>query len=227
MKNLKALALVAVMIFSAFGASAQCKIGVRVGMNVNNFDYQGDLAKNFDVSNRAGLTAGLTSEFMIPILGLGFDVSALYTRMNSEINGINWEAPGMADLDKLIDGDMSQDFIEVPVNLKYKLGIPVIGNLAKPMIFTGPTFAFKISGDDNVVETKKVQAGWNIGGGVELFNCVQVSASYCLGLNDAINQSNALKNFLDQLPGDITDQKYGDGIKAKNNYWTITAAILF
>ena len=56
----------------------------------------------------------------------------------------------------LIERDENGE-IEIPVNLKYKFGLPVVGSLVSPYIVTGPSFAFKVSGEDfsNFIHEKK------------------------------------------------------------------------
>ena len=68
----------------AFGASAQFRVGVRAGMNINKLHLQ-DVGKNVESDNRCGFTAGAMAEFTIPVVGISFDVSLMYTRMNSKM----------------------------------------------------------------------------------------------------------------------------------------------
>ena len=140
------------------------------------------------------------TEFTVPILGLGFDASLMYARMNSEITSNDGKSG-------------SKNFFEIPINLKYKIGIPVIGNIITPFIYTGPSFAFRLGKDDNPIKQKNFQWAWNVGLGVELIRHLQVSAGYGFGINSVIE-----KTGISQID---------KSIKAKNNYWTITAAYLF
>lgn len=82
------------------------------------------------------------------------------------------------------------------------------------MIFTGPCFSFKL---DKSLMDKTFQCAWNIGVGVELFKHLQIAGSYGFGINDiakGVFKSQDINVNLVQL-------------KAKNNYWTVTAAWLF
>ena len=54
---------------------------------------------------------------------------------------------------------------------------------------------------------------WNFGAGVQLFNHLQVGASYGIGLNKTVEFTGVASNT--------------KPIEGKNNYWTITAAWLF
>ncbi|MDE7109718.1 MAG: hypothetical protein K2O49_07125, partial [Muribaculaceae bacterium] len=84
-----------------------------------------------------------------------------------------------------------------------------------PYIYTGPAFAFKLgksTWDD--IKSKTCQTAWNIGIGVELINHLQIQGSYGFGMNNIVK-------FVD------TDAINPVEVKAKNNYWTVTAAWLF
>lgn len=202
MKLLKRIALVLIMMAAVIPASAQFKIGPRVGINVNKLHFD---ETTFATDNRAGFTAGLQMEFMIPVINLGFDLSAMYVRRSAEFGA------SIADNDM----DYHSDYIEIPLNLKYKIGLPIVGKVVTPYIFTGPSFAFLTSKKEieNFVKNKKCDVAWNFGVGVQLIDHLQVSASYGLGLNKVMEFAN--QNIQEA------------GINGKNRYWTITAAWLF
>lgn len=177
-------------------AMAQFSIGPRVGVALNTLELN---EHGFGSDNRAGFTAGLQAEVMIPMVNFGFDASVMYVRRTSEISGNN----GLK---------VDRDYIEIPVNLKYKFGLPVVGSLVSPYIFTGPSFAFKVSGEDfsNFIHEKKCNMSWNFGFGLQLIKHLQVGASYGIGLSKVADF--AVQNV---------------EIEAKHNGWTITAAWLF
>ena len=202
MKLLKRIVLVLIMMAAVIPASAQFKFGPRVGINVNKLHFD---ETTFATDNRAGFTAGLQMEFTIPVINLGFDLSAMYVRRSAEF------ATKVADTDK----DYHSDYIEIPLNLKYKIGLPIVGKVITPYIFTGPSFAFLTSKKEikDFVKNKKCDVAWNFGVGVQLIDHLQVSASYGLGLNKAMEFAD--KDFQEAV------------INGKNRYWTITAAWLF
>jgi hypothetical protein len=108
-----------------------------------------------------------------------------------------------------------RDYIDVPVNVKWKIGIPAIGSLLTPYIFTGPDFAFLTSKKaiNEAWESKSVDVSWNIGAGVQLFSHLQIGASYGIGITKAAEKI-GIGNTSNEISG-------------KNNYWTVTAAWLF
>jgi len=200
-----ALALLLTIIVGCTSANAQFRWGVKAGVNLNNLKLQ-DFPSNFTDDNGCGFTGGVMTEFQVPIVGLCLDASLMYTRMSAS-SDIYTSAEGFGQAVK--STSPNKDFLEVPINLKYKFPIPMV----QPYLFTGPSFAFKLGGDDDVFKTKTFQCAWNIGVGVELLSHVQISGSYGFGVN----------NIMESMAGVQTS----DNIKLKNNYWTITAAYLF
>ena len=145
MKNLKRIILALMALTVCFAADAGIRFGVKAGLNVNNLHFNQSL---FDAKNRAGFTGGVMTEIMIPVVGIGFDASLMYTRMNSR-DYIN------TSHDNVEEVQFGKDFIEIPVNVKYKLSLPAIESLIKPYVYTGPTFAFKLN--KNTIEYMKAK----------------------------------------------------------------------
>lgn len=206
-QRLLLLALVALMGCGA--ANAQFRFGVKAGMNIDKMHLTGNAVakKTFSLDNQCGFTGGVMAEAMIPGVGIGFDVSAMYTYLNVE-NESKATNPGK----------FSTNFLEIPVNVKYKLTIPLVESIIKPYVFTGPSFSFAL--DKNTIENfreKRCQTAWNLGLGIELVRRVQIGASYAWNMNGAgtyiLDESG-----VNTIPVEV---------KAKNNYWTITAAYLF
>lgn len=198
------LALVA--IFCASNAQADFRWGIKAGLNVNKINYK-NLRENISPDNRTGWEAGMMAEFTVPIVNIGMDASILYSRMN-----LDKETTDINGTDVLLYNH--KDFIDIPVNLKWKIGLPVVGSIIKPMLLTGPDFMFAVGKNtlDDIVKTHKCEIGWNFGVGLELFKHLQLQGSYCLGINN------------------IADGAFGlnaENYKAKKNYWTLTAAYLF
>lgn len=210
-----------IAIFSLGAAQAQIRFGIKGGLNLNSLHFN-DAATTFSDDNKCGYTVGVMTEFQVPIIGLCFDLSAMYTRMNSEVlskaalpGNIDSSLANMSTTSYITNNsnheNIGKNFLEIPVNIKYKFGIPVISNILTPYLFTGPSFAFKL--DKNKIdemETRTSQVAWNIGLGVQLIRHLQISGSYGFGMN------NVAKHWMNT-----------ESIKAKNNYWTVTAAWLF
>lgn len=199
-KNLFAFLVAAVAIFaSALPAEAQFKFGLKAGVAVNGIHFDEDMFKS---DNCAGFTGGAMIEFTVPALGLGLDASVMYVRRNSE-----WLENNQITTD-------NRSYIDIPVNLKWKINIPLINAIARPYLTTGPSFSFLTSKKavEDAYKNSSFDTAWNFGLGVELFKKVQVGANYGIGLTKALKAI------------DVT----GTGaVEGRNKYWTITAAYLF
>lgn len=217
MKNLKiTLVMALVAIFGCSQANAFFRFGVKAGLNVDKLHFsEKNFGTNFDGDNRCGWTAGVMTEFTVPIVGIGMDLSLMYTRMNSETQFTG--ADGIFYSEKT-----GKNFLEIPLNVKYKFNIPVVSGIVTPMIYTGPTLALKLGGSqNNFLATKTAQWGWNVGLGLELIKHLQVSAGYTFGINNIVKVAEKTPLIPDWVPG------VEDNVKLKNNYWTVTAAWLF
>ena len=187
--------------------SAQVRFGIRGEVGINQPSFTRDL---YSVENMNDFMVGPTLEFMLPVVDFGIEGSVLYS--NEKMNVKTVSEQGI----KTIVEDISSHSIDVPVNLKYKIGLisPV-----KVFLAAGPYANFRLAGDDfeyeafmDKVEAKKFQAGINLGAGLELINRVAVGFNYRMKLTDdyAVNEP-ALE--------DIFNQK--DGI------WSVTATLFF
>lgn len=209
MKTLKRIGIVLALAL-AFVGTANAKIinfGIKAGMNVNKISFNKNAFKDItNPDNSTGWEAGVMAELNVPIVGLCFDASLMYARMN------NSTSIKVENTD-LVGKEFGKNFLQIPINLKYKFQLPVVSNFLSPYIFTGPEFAFKL--DKNTlkdIQSQTCQVAWNIGLGLQFVNHLQIGASYGFGLNNALS-----KTFIDN-PVEL---------KAKNNYWTVTAAYLF
>ena len=199
MKTIKHILLAVVAILAFAGtANAQFKFGPRVGINVNSLHFNESVLKS---DNRTGFNAGLEAEFTVPVIGIGLDASLMYVRRTQEMG-------------EPINATKHCDYFEIPVNLEWKMNIPVIAKLVKPYIFTGPSFAFLTSkrAITNAYKNKSVDTSWNVGLGVEFISHLQISAYYGFGLNNSIVP----------VPGVASTP-----IDGKTHCWTVTAAWLF
>lgn len=190
MRKLTTLITVMLLAFCfSFQADAQFRFGLKAGINVSKLSFN---ESTLDSDNRTGFTGGLMTEFTVPLIGIGADLSALYVHRNE-----------------------NRDYIEIPLNLKYKLTLPVVSHIVKPFITTGPSVAFLTSKKaiDEAWTNNSVDWAWNFGLGVELIRKVQIAASYGLGLTNTLHSIGKIENK--------------STIEGKNRYWTITAAYLF
>lgn len=202
---MKHIRIVIAMLAIVLGASAAqagglFKFGPKVGLTVNTLHFNQDL---FDGSNKTGWTAGVMTEFKVPVIGIGADLSLMYVRRNSQFMVQNEI------------GKDNRDYIEIPLNLRYNFSLPVISNVAVPYIGVGPSVSV-LTSRKNVYEdlrNKSVDWALNFGIGVQLINHIDVNARYGLGLTKAMKG--------------IDPDNNGAGIEGKNRYWTVSVAYLF
>lgn len=160
---------------------AQLRYGIKLGA-----EFSHPSAKNsFDatIDGGSGFTGGLQLEYQVPICGLAFGVSALYEHrvMNVEtkqfIDGILYTS-SHNDLITVVD-KCGGSFLVIPVDIKYKMNVGILHNLVTPYVLTGPDFAFRL----NKAVGSSTHLGWNVGGGIDIVNFIQISGGYRFGMN--------------------------------------------
>ena len=181
MKNIFSAVIIAVgCMFMAMPAQAQLiKWGVKGGVNLTKIDWDGGIDKNKE--NSTGFFIGPMAEITIPIVGLGVDGALLFSQRGK--------------------GDVKQTGAEVPINLKYTIGL---GSLLGVYFAAGPDFFFDFKKKDGV--DRKTQVGLNLGVGVKLIKHLQVGVNYQFPMGDSFKLNN---------------------VDAKNKTWQISAAYLF
>ena len=177
MKKNTALLLLLILLLSSLSASAQLRYGFRLGGAFANASLSN--APDLSIKNGSGFSGGLLLEYQMENCGFAPDIAVLYTRYSSRLEN---EVSGPAKI--------GRDFIEVPLHLKYKFYLSSTNNLVAPMVFTGPSFLFRLGkGNPEQVSTKTVQPGWDVGIGLDIINFIQLSAGYRFGLGNAVSRS--------------------------------------
>mgnify|MGYP000189033631 FL=1 len=214
MKKVFSILLVAVCCLAlATPAQAQLKWGVKGGVNMSEIDWNGGFDGNKD--NSTGFFIGPMAEFTIPVIGLGIDGAVMYSQRGKELDVI--------DGSKTLTVDAKQQGIEIPVNLKYTIGL---GSLLGIYVAAGPDFFFnfkdaklKVLGntldEEKAIESKKAQVGVNLGAGLKLFQHLQIGFNYQIPLGDSFSTGEALKAIKDDL------------VSGKTKTWQISLAYLF
>lgn len=196
------LALLAILVGGATAsAEGLFKFGPKVGLTVNSMHFDKSV---LDANNKTGWTAGLMTEFRVPVIGIGADLSLMYVRRNTQFC-----------LQNNITRD-GRDYIEIPLNLRYNFGLPVVGKFLTPYLAVGPSVSFLTSrrNIEEAYRNKSVDWALNFGFGVQLMSHLDINARYGLGLTKAVNT-------ISNISGDAA------GIEGKNRYWTISVAYLF
>lgn len=166
------------------------KFGVKGGLNLSKLKVEGMK------DNATGFFFGPMAEVTIPIVGLGVDGALLYSQKGDKLDGF----------------DTKQAGLDIPINLKYTIGL---GSLFGIYVAAGPDFYFNFKknkeyDDGEKLEKKKAQVGINLGAGVKLIKHLQVGFNYNIPFGDSFTWKNA-----------------GEAIGAKNKTWQISAAYIF
>lgn len=205
MKKLLSTLLLVVAIFAATTAQAQIKFGVKGGLNVTDMSISADV---IDKSNQTGFFIGPTVKFTLPLVGLGIDAAALYDQRDAELN----------------DEKISQKSINIPVNLRYNIGL---GSLAGIYVAAGPQFGFNVGDKDfgwgsaeykNTFQMKKSNFSINLGAGLSLLKHLEIGFTYNIacGNTGEVSVLNVAQGAAEQV------------VKgSKTNAWQVSAAYYF
>ena len=198
MKKILTIAVLFAALMTAVPAKAEVKFGLKGGLNLTSMSLD---ANAFSKSNQAGFFIGPTVKFTIPIVGLGFDASALYDQRKAEVD----------------DTSIKQQSIQIPINIRYGIGL---GSTASIYFFAGPQFGFNVGDKDIKTDVgnwtfKSSNISANVGLGLMLLRHLQISANY----NFSLGKTGELEQ---DIPGAI--KSIDDG---KLNAWQIGLTYFF
>lgn len=211
MKRILGLLFV-ISLLAAAPAQAQFKFGVKAGVNLAEApsdisNIQGLAGQVLSTDGTTGFFVGPMAKFTMPLLGLGIEADALYSRSGAEVAGEK----------------INKNSIEIPVYLRYDFALPLISKVAVPFLAVGPQFGFAFGSTDEIIdnlgkyEYKKSNLSLNLGAGAILLSKIQVHLNY----NIALGKTSEWKGI-----DGVTDgmMKVMD---SKTNTWQISAAYLF
>ena len=194
MKKILTVVVLFAALMTAVPAKAEVKFGLKGGLNLTSMSLD---ANAISKSNQAGFFIGPTVKFTLPIVGLGFDASALYDQRKAEVD----------------DTSIKQQSIQIPINLRYGIGL---GSTASIYFFAGPQFGFNVGDKDIKTDVgnwtfNSSSVSANVGLGLMLLGHLQVSANYNFGLGKT---------------GELTENTVPNQIKenGKLNAWQIGVA---
>jgi hypothetical protein len=168
MKKILTVSIVSALL-TVLPAKAQLQFGFKGGINVTEMSFDENVFKS---SNRLGYFIGPTVKFALPVTGIGIDISGLYEKKTTKVNG------------KAID----QENIIVPANIRLN-----IGEVAGVYLAAGPQFAFNIGDDEfkwnkdgveNTFQLKKSYLSINLGAGIFFSKHFEVGFVYNIGVSN-------------------------------------------
>ena len=191
-------------------ANAQIlRFGLKGGLNLSKLDTEISVGNLKETSQ--GFFIGPMVEATIPIIGIGIDVAAMYSQRGSD--------------------ETKQQGVEVPVNLKYSLGL---GSTFGVFFAVGPDFFFNLKdvewGNSGVVvNRKKTELSLNLGLGLKLIKHLQLGVNYQIGLSKKtlITPGQLIETIDADAGAKIMEQVGSTSKQAKFNTWQLSLAYTF
>lgn len=212
MKKIITSMVVAFMLMAA-PAQAQLKFGLTGGLNLTKMSYSESVVED-NASNKTGFFVGPTVTFTLPVVGLGFDASALYDQRSAESKDGNTTTT------------IKTNTIQVPINVRYGIGL---GSMASVFAFAGPQFGFNVGdkstaiGDAAEWTMKSSNMSINLGVGAMLLGHLQAKINYniAMGKTGEFELAGAAKTAAETAGAAVG---LGD---AKANSWQVSVTYLF
>lgn len=194
---MKRLLLIATAIICFITANAQWRYGIRLGGAISTASVSN--VPDYTIKRGSGFSGGIAFEYQHEKTGWAADAALLYTRSGFSLKN---------DITSL---HTCNNYIHIPVNVKYKFWLANIYNLAAPFIYTGPDIMIGLDKTNSAtIGTDRLQPGWNIGIGFDIVNFVQIQAGYRFALTNSAKQSRLFPTA-----------------KFRNDHLNISATILF
>ena len=200
--NLFIIALIVAFSTIATTGYSQVRFGLRGEVGLNKASFSKDA---IEVENLNTFKIGPTVEIMFPVMDFGVEASILYNNNKMDVAYLE---------DSSTPIEVTNHYIDIPVNLKYKFGLisPV-----KIYAAAGPYAKIHVGGDDikfadvtDDIKAKTFEAGVNLGLGVELFKRLAVGVNYGIQLTDDYSTN---------------QPKWSDALNNKDGLWSIQATV--
>lgn len=196
------LKILLLLLLLPMAGKAQLQFGVRGGYNLTKLS----LTTNDIRTNRNGFFVGPALCLTMPVLGLGFDIAALYDQREARIG------------DDPV-ADIKQKMVDVPINLKLNFAPDAPLSL---FVFAGPEFSFNLNNDKKMLDSarewrfKKSVMSVNVGAGAAVLRNIQLSVNYNIVCGET-----ATINSLEDVADEMKDHK------AKTHAWQLALSIFF
>lgn len=210
MKKALSLMVLAASLLPMSEADAQVKFGVKGGWNLSSLKLNDDM---FTSDNKNGFFIGPMMKVSLPLTGLGFDIAALYDQREAKMR----YASDVTGSDLSRRTTIKQKTIDVPVNLRYSIGLASMANV---YFFGGPQWSINVGDEkfkwDSVssYSLKKNTLSFNIGAGLTFLQHIQASVNY----NIEASKSGKME---------IERSDDGDWVKGRNHTWQVSLGYWF
>ena len=169
MKKILTVVVLFAALMTAVPAKAEVKFGLKGGLNLTSMSLD---ANAISKSNQAGFFIGPTVKFTLPIVGLGFDASALYDQRKAEVDDTSIKQQFFAGPqfgfnvgDKDIKTDVGNwTFKSSNISANVGLGLMLLGHL---QVSANYNFGLGKTGELDILNTDFKENGklnaWQIG----------------------------------------------------------------
>ena len=184
------------------------RFGFKGGLELTQMEFSSDALRD---ANRAGFYIGPQVKFSLPVVGLGIDVSALYSRRSLKVEGET----------------MLQESLLIPGHIRYGAGI---GNVVTVFLCTGPQLSFNLGDDilywrdryDNNKQylLQNTMLSLDFGAGVTIGSNLEAAVYYNQPLGKTADFT------WDQLGSEVTSFSWKRA-KSRTNAWHVSLSYYF
>ncbi|NDP21793.1 MAG: PorT family protein [Paludibacter sp.] len=190
MKSKHPLILLLLLCTTTVYAQLGIKAGINLANEIKSFAQQ-DIQDGFSSKNLTGYQIGLIYQAMPKKSGLGVEISALLSQKGSTFSD------SVSTTNFLREGYTELNYLEVPFNLRYRLTLGFIGIYGFGGIYGGYALNGKtVDETANTTENEpfasfmdRVDYGLNFGAGLELFNKIQLGATWSQGIKNTASST--------------------------------------
>lgn len=198
--NMKKFVLTFIFLAVALGASAKFRFGPVVGANFDRYYWKQNLVS---VETRAGFSAGLQCELMIPGIGFGVDFGVRYANRGGYVafnDQTIWSS------DNIGNPNLRLHTLSIPVNLRFKYTrLNGVENIVAPFAYAGPQFNFNLANSScDAIKRTDGAVGIQVGVGAELYKRYQISGGYVWDVTYDV-ATKKLDNYSARLQGWVID----------------------
>lgn len=186
-----------VLFLLGYTLSGYAQLGIKAGVNLANeiksFSQQ-DLQEGFSTKNLTGYQIGLVYQAMPKKSGLGVEIGALLSQKGSAFSDTT------NIVDAIREGYTELNYFEVPFNLRYRLTLGFVGVYGFGGLYAGYAMTGKVVDEiKNISEnetfssfTERLDYGINFGAGIEVFNKIQLGATWSQGFKNTAGSNDYL-----------------------------------
>ena len=191
----KLFCFLSILFFLPIGLYAQLgmKAGINIANEINSFSDAG-IRAGFNTTHLSGYQIGLIYQIMPKRSGFGVDTGVSISQKGSTFS----DSTNITNVIK--QGYRELDYLDIPLNLRYRLSLGLIGIYG----FAGIYGAYALSGKtvnektNSILKTSysafkdHLDYGYNFGAGFEFFKKIQFGATISQGIKNTSTAVNGL-----------------------------------